>query len=116
MQKQSFPIIDARIITRARAPGAPSHPNTNRTIMLSLLLGGALGAGIGFLRERSDREFRTGTQVREELGAEFLGMLPTARTAQPRAKSDEVGELLRPRISLHRNNALCDRQAAVEIH
>lgn len=75
-QQQTFPIADARIITAADLPSYPSHPRKPLTLVLSLLLGAAAGAGLGLLREYADRGFRTGAQVRNELELEFLGMLP----------------------------------------
>jgi succinoglycan biosynthesis transport protein ExoP len=100
-QKQSFPITEARIITRASPPQAPSQPNKNRILFVSLLFGATMGAGIGFLREKGDRAFRTGAQVRAELGTEFLGILPVLRPERP-ARSDtasakpEQGEFVSP--------------------
>lgn len=76
VQKQSFPITEARIITQARQPGAPSHPRKSLVLAMALVLGGMGGLGFGVLREFRDRGLRTGDQVRERLGLEFLGLLP----------------------------------------
>ena len=56
-----------------------------------------MGVCFGVLREMSDSGFRTADQVRDELGLEFLGMLPevedgtaitcTRRVAQERRKA-----------------------------
>jgi succinoglycan biosynthesis transport protein ExoP len=64
------------VISSALKPGAPSHPKKAIVLALALLLGGAFGAGLGAIRELRDRAFRTEEQAREELGLEFLGMLP----------------------------------------
>jgi succinoglycan biosynthesis transport protein ExoP len=76
VQQQSFPITEARVITEARTPQKPSHPRKALVIALSLVLGGGCGLGLGALREFRDRGVRTGLQVREQLGLEFLGLLP----------------------------------------
>jgi polysaccharide biosynthesis transport protein len=76
VQQQSFPITEARVITSALTPTGPSHPKRSIVLLLSLLLGGAAGVAIGALRELRDRAYRTEEQVRQELGLEFLGMLP----------------------------------------
>jgi succinoglycan biosynthesis transport protein ExoP len=76
VQQQSFPITEARVINRAWTPGAPSYPKKGIILPLSLLVGAMFGAGLGVLREYRDRAFRVGPQVRDELGLEFLGMLP----------------------------------------
>jgi polysaccharide biosynthesis transport protein len=84
VQQQSFPITEARIISSALTPTAPSHPKKSIVLALSLLLGGALGTALGALRELRDRAYRTEEQVRDELGLEFLGMLPVV--IPPKAK------------------------------
>lgn len=76
VQQQSFPITEARIITGALTPTSPSHPKRSIVLLLSLLLGGAAGAAIGAVRELRDRTYRTEDQIRQDLGLEFLGMLP----------------------------------------
>ncbi len=76
VQKQSFPITEARIISRASPPDAPSYPNTSRMVLVSGLLSALCGLAIGMLRERSDTSFRSVTQIRDDLGIEPLGMLP----------------------------------------
>jgi succinoglycan biosynthesis transport protein ExoP len=96
VQQQSFPITEARVVSRALVPTGPSHPKKSVILALALLLGGAVGAGLGGLRELRDRAFRTEEQVRDELRLEPLGMLPllpaskhkNARTEGLRAPGD----------------------------
>lgn len=76
VQKQSFPITEARIITQASPPGTPSRPRKSLVMVLALALGGIGGLGFGVLREFRDRGVRTGDQVRDRLGLEFLGLVP----------------------------------------
>jgi succinoglycan biosynthesis transport protein ExoP len=45
-----------------------------------VIFGGGLGVCLGALREFRERAFRTGEQVRAELGLEFLGMLPAVKS------------------------------------
>lgn len=75
VQQQSYPITEARIITRASKPLRPSYPRKSLIVALSLVLGTALGVAVSFLRESMDSVFRTGSQVRNELGLEFFGMV-----------------------------------------
>lgn len=72
-QQQSFPITDARIITRAQVPTAPSAPKKPLILALAMALGAAFGGGIGAFREFRDRFFRTGEQVRDVLSLEYIG-------------------------------------------
>lgn len=75
-QQQSFPITEARIISGAKIPQTPSKPNKPLALSIFLFLGLAFGSGFGAFREFQDRYFRTGDQVREELGLEYLGQIP----------------------------------------
>ncbi len=77
-QRNSFPITEARVLTQA-APGEKTHPRTSLVLALSLFMGGAVGGALGALAEYRDRVFRTGDQVRDELGVEFIGMLNLLR-------------------------------------
>jgi succinoglycan biosynthesis transport protein ExoP len=79
MQQETFPISEARLIVRATAPSAPSHPRKSLALFISVALGAMVGAGIGVAREAMDRVFRTPEQVRGELGATALGLLPLVR-------------------------------------
>lgn len=76
IQQQSFPITEARVITRPVKPQNPSYPRKPLVLALAMFLGAALGCGLGAIREFRDRFFRTGEQVREELDLEFLGLAP----------------------------------------
>jgi len=72
-QQQSFPVINARVITAASRPLLPSKPKKPLVIVLGLLAGMVVGAGVGAFRELRDRSFRTGEQISTKLGLEFLG-------------------------------------------
>lgn len=76
LQQQSFPVTDARIISNATVPEKPSSPKKPLALALFLFLGIAAGGAAGAFREYRDRFFRTGEQIRSELGLEFLGMAP----------------------------------------
>lgn len=76
IQQQSFPVTEARIITRAAAPDSPSHPRKPLVLALFVIIGAAVGSGLGAFREFRDRFFRTGEQVRDVLNLEFLGIAP----------------------------------------
>ncbi|OWK25738.1 hypothetical protein AJ87_07080 [Rhizobium yanglingense] len=75
-QQQSFPVTDARVISDASTPLLPSSPKKLLVLLASLVLGGIAGAGLGWLREWRDRGFRTASQIRDELGLEFIANVP----------------------------------------
>ncbi len=87
LQQQSFPTTEARVITAATPPLAPSYPKRGLIASFALAFGAAAGASVGALRERRDHVFRVGAQVRDELGLEFLGMLPAISKAGAAASS-----------------------------
>lgn len=88
-QQQSFPITESRIITRAQVPEKPSAPKKPLTMAFALILGLAMGAGIGAFREFRDRFFRTGEQVRDVLALEYLGHIPMITSKERTAGDDQ---------------------------
>jgi succinoglycan biosynthesis transport protein ExoP len=92
LQQQSFPIIEARIITSASPPTKPSHPKKGAIFMLFLVLGLMLGTVLGLLREFRERGFQSDEQVKKDLGLECLGilpLLPARLVASPRAPNEK---------------------------
>lgn len=105
LQQQSFPVNEARVITAASRPMSRSHPKSGPILALSIILGGVLGASFGALREYRDRMFRVASQVRDELGLEFLGMLQVVDSlATPKSArgEDRDPKLVDPTNSLQR--------------
>ena len=76
VQQQSFPVTEARVISEATPPRSTSYPKSGLILAFSLFSGLLAGVGIGALNEYRDRVFRVAAQVRDELGLEFLGMIP----------------------------------------
>lgn len=97
MQQQSFPVTEARVISKAMPPYIPSKPNKPIILVLFMIMGAAAGGGIAMFREFRDRFFRTGDQVRDVLGLEFLGNTPLIPN-QPTTEAQENGHpgLTRP--------------------
>jgi len=84
VQQQSFPITESRLITKATPPLQKSHPKT-LLVMAAAAVGGMLLAfGFGMLREFSDRVFRTGRQVEDDLQADCIAILPAVHVAPNR--------------------------------
>lgn len=76
IQQQTFPVTEARVITQATVSIAPSYPRKPLFLALFGLAGVMVGCGLGAFREFRDRFFRTGDQVRDVLGVEFIGIAP----------------------------------------
>jgi succinoglycan biosynthesis transport protein ExoP len=95
-RQDSFPMPDGHVVSAASPPLAPSHPRAFLVLAISLALGALAGAGVGRLREFTDRVFRTGEQVRDELGVDMLGMLPVlAGASLPQQVPDTMAPILR---------------------
>ena len=90
VQQQSFPISEARVITRATPPLRPSSPRTLLVLMVGATGGMIAGFGLGLLRDVRDQVFRTSDQVASILHTDCIAMLPkvkgqvTSRSRQPR--------------------------------
>ena len=67
---------DARVVSRAIIPGAPSSPDVPLNLMLGLLL--AIGAGLAgvVLAEMLDAGMTTGEDIEEKLGLPHIGSVP----------------------------------------
>lgn len=81
VQQQSFPVTEARVITRAQQSGSPSSPKKAPIFVLFCMLGGMAGLGLAGYREFRDRYFRNGEQIREVLNLEHLGNVPLIENA-----------------------------------
>lgn len=74
VQQQSFPVTEARAI--APAAVQKTGPRPVSIWFTTIFAGGALGVGIGLLRELLDRGFRTREQVFSALSLKCLGLVP----------------------------------------
>jgi succinoglycan biosynthesis transport protein ExoP len=90
-QQRSFPIAQARVISQADNPTAPSSPRKAMVLGLSLVLGLIGGACVGAYQEFLERFFRTGDDVRAALNVNFLGYLPLTGNRPAKAKAKPGG-------------------------
>ena len=97
VQQQSFPVAEARVISRALRPSEKSSPKSFLVLMVATMGGLISGLGLAALREMSDRVFRTGDQVERQLNAECTAMVPIIK---PRTKvaSERVSATTEPTI------------------
>lgn len=86
LQRQSFPITEARVITQATPPLSKSSPKTMIILPASLLLGLIFGAMFGFAQDHLDRVFRSPAQIESILGLSCLGLVPIVERDE---KSDQ---------------------------
>jgi capsular exopolysaccharide synthesis family protein len=76
VQKQSYPVSNARIITAASPPLGKSHPRTKLLLVFGCLMGAFAGLGIAFCRHKLDRRVWGARQIREDHGLECLASIP----------------------------------------
>ena len=79
VQRQSFPVSDARILTPASLPKSKSAPRVVLIFALSALLGSLLGFGIAILQQHVDDTLHSSSQVAMASGLDDLGTLPRFR-------------------------------------
>jgi succinoglycan biosynthesis transport protein ExoP len=76
VQQQSFPSTEARIVTLASPPTAPSSPKIGLTLALAAVCGMGLGLMAAFAREQMNRQVHTRAQLEALLGTSCLAVLP----------------------------------------
>ena len=76
VQQESFPITEARVITPATLPFAPSDPKTLLVLLVTALGGVFLSLGVAVVREGTDRVFRETAQIENILQMNCLATLP----------------------------------------
>jgi polysaccharide biosynthesis transport protein len=83
VQQESFPIAEARLISPASPPQSKSKPKTALILVLGILGGVALGAGLGWLRDAMDRVFRTAAEIESTLRLPCLSLVPLLQKPAP---------------------------------
>ena len=76
VQRQSFPLAGARVITQATRPLTPSHPRVSLILALAVLLGGTCGAAIALVRQSRDTSIRDARHMAQEPGRTGTVELP----------------------------------------
>jgi succinoglycan biosynthesis transport protein ExoP len=75
-EQSSFEAREARIITPALAPSAPSYPNRGRVLLTALLIGLALGVGGAYGLEYLDAGFAAARQIEDTLRLPLIASIP----------------------------------------
>jgi succinoglycan biosynthesis transport protein ExoP len=85
IQKQTIPVTDSRVLTRATTPLYTSAPKTALALAGGIVLGLFMGAGAAIARELTIDVFRTPTEVEQTTGIRCLGILPIVTANRTRA-------------------------------
>ena len=86
IEQKSFPVTEARVITRAVRPLDREYKPTLKA--LAVIFGGGIALGFGFavFRELSDRVFRTVGQIEKRLQTNCLTLVPLWKDEDPRVE------------------------------
>jgi uncharacterized protein involved in exopolysaccharide biosynthesis len=79
LSQQSYVVADARAISEATRPLAPSHPRKKLILVFGLVAGLMVGVGTALLRNSLDSTIRSPRQLRDQLGLPCLCQLPARR-------------------------------------
>ena len=75
-QEEAMVQANTRVIASAKTPSFPSSSSPVRLALLGFLGSSALGFGIAYVRDQSDRKIRNGKDVSNILGVPCLGLIP----------------------------------------
>jgi succinoglycan biosynthesis transport protein ExoP len=106
LQKQSFILSEARVISTATASAIPTAPKTGSILAIFGGIGFVLGTIIGVIRELRRRVFRNADKIWRALGLETIGELPFLASSDPSPISTNplqklsLSKLIRRRIRL----------------
>lgn len=82
--QEDLQAADARVLSPAEIPLGPERQERQRTMFLTMFLGGAIGTAIVFLLNYLNNTFRSPQQLEELTGETVLGAIPTIGARQRR--------------------------------
>lgn len=90
VSQQSYPVADARVITAATPPLSPSAPRPKLVLAFAAVAGLIIGIGLSFARHSFDWTVRSPRHIRDNLGIDCVGELPSTRKHREFGNVDEV--------------------------
>lgn len=75
--QEDLQAADARVLSPAEIPAFPQQQQRQRTMMLTMFMGGAIGVAIVYLLNYLNNTFRSPGQLEELTGETILGTIPT---------------------------------------
>jgi capsular exopolysaccharide synthesis family protein len=77
------------IVDPAQLPEAPSSPNLILNLLVSILLGGAIGAGLALALEQIDETISDPRDLESSLGLPLIGTIPRSDEENPREELED---------------------------
>jgi succinoglycan biosynthesis transport protein ExoP len=90
-QQDALPIGETRLASPAIPPMFKSSPKVTLTLFFALASAGLLSFAVAYLREASDRVFRTRDQVENTLRVICLALIPALKTARLEKEAGGAG-------------------------
>ncbi len=72
---------DARILSSASVPEAPTTPRTMLNLIIGMMLGGVVGFAVALVSELFDSKLESSDEIERTLGVHVLGTVPLIRTS-----------------------------------
>lgn len=95
-EQQEFQRPDARIISKADTPNAPSAPRKKLLLLLAVVLSASAGVALVFLLEALDKGFRSMEEIESLTGVPALGLVPSLGSLATIGKEPQDIVLERP--------------------
>lgn len=95
VQRESYPVINARVISVAAVPTGKSYPKPAIILALGCFAGLLLGFAIALVRNAIDQPVHFSHQVRDELGLRSLGDIPKVLEPVAGSLSKRIFNVLR---------------------
>lgn len=106
-------VNNVSVVDQADIPQRPSSPRLLVNLVLSLMAGAALGAGLALLLERMDEAIADPAEVERRLGLPLLGSVPKVKGETPKqALLDRKSDLVDAYLAIQTNLAFATEHGA----
>lgn len=109
-QQEGVQRANARLVSKAEIPTAPSAPPVNAILTMTTLLALSAGVGLVFLLDRLDNSIRSADDLEDIAGTPTVGVIPLERASAAKPAPELLGN---PRSTFA--NALRSLRTAIDI-
>lgn len=98
-EQQGLEQADARLVSKADVPVAPSFPDNSLFLLIALAGGLGLALALAFVSEQLDSGFRSSDQIESQLGLPAISMMPSLRSIGVKDITPEAYIMAKPNSS-----------------